>query len=496
MKYLLILLLFLATIADAQTSLYTQTITVTNSGGTVPIAPTSLQDIYHFKMNGGSITLANNYSYQLSSLPARGTIWQAMVDSGVHLNGHTFQIFGQLLTASQINSGQAWHYLFWIDQNGTQQVVLQPTNFLQAINYSLLSTDSLILTSDRTIGSTGQVIGRDTTTGLVAQIAYKTICDSLAPCLDGVFWSLSGNSGTNSATNFVGTKDAQNLSFRIYNVPSGFIDSSVAQTALGERALYSTSGHDNTAFGNHSLMHSTSGNSNTGVGSASLLANTTGSDNTGIGGSALATATTGSWNTGIGTSAADDITTGSNNTAVGGQSLLTTTSGSNNIAIGYQADVASASTSYAIALGVSAISASNTLTLGPNIKEIFMNGHATAKNNVLTDTSGLGDFSSQVLPFYQQTYFTSVTGDSITPITQNNVENPAGTLTNLTIRLPGNPIGGQILELSSTQTLTNVLWSTALNQANSVESHVPVTLAAGGTIKIQFVTPMLKWVNW
>lgn len=40
---------------------------------------------------------------------------------------------------------------------------------------------------------------------------------------NGNFWRLSGNAGTTTGTNFLGTTDAQNLMFKVNNVESGYI---------------------------------------------------------------------------------------------------------------------------------------------------------------------------------------------------------------------------------------------------------------------------------
>jgi len=125
-------------------------------------------------------------------------------------------------------------------------------------------------------------------------------------------------------------------------------------TALGEDALLSPTGFDNTAIGFEALESNTTGNFNTANGAtalgantsgiyntatgfAALLNNTTGGTNTAIGFDALFSNTTGSDNTATGNGALLSNTTGNFNTAIGASALLTNTTGNNNIALGYLA---------------------------------------------------------------------------------------------------------------------------------------------------------------
>src|SRR5690349_3166663 len=75
-------------------------------------------------------------------------------------------------------------------------------------------------------------------------------------------WLLTGNSGTNPATNFIGTKDAKTLTFKVFNSKAGYIDfdSSFGNTSFGWSALLSnTSGFHNTSFGQMSLLKNSTG---------------------------------------------------------------------------------------------------------------------------------------------------------------------------------------------------------------------------------------------
>jgi trimeric autotransporter adhesin len=173
-------------------------------------------------------------------------------------------------------------------------------------------------------------------------------------------WLLTGNSGTNPATNFIGTTDNQPLRFRVNNAWAGEIQPTNANvffglgsgqsntigsnnTANGHFALYSnTAGGNNTANGIRALYSNTTGNNNTGNGAFTIYSNTTGSSNTATGYYALVSNTTGNNNTAMGVDALNGNTTASQNTGIGNSTLFSqsfSNSGaawiSGNTAIGY-----------------------------------------------------------------------------------------------------------------------------------------------------------------
>lgn len=150
------------------------------------------------------------------------------------------------------------------------------------------------------------------------------------------YWSLKGNSGTNPAINFLGTKDAQPLLFRVNNKISGYIeyDSLKGNTSLGYRSLQLNTSVYNTAIGYQALSFNTNGQYNTATGAFALYANQTGLGNVANGAFALNQNTFGSFNTAIGQDAMRSTTFGSNNIAVGNQVLTQNLTGSNNVAIG------------------------------------------------------------------------------------------------------------------------------------------------------------------
>ena len=151
-------------------------------------------------------------------------------------------------------------------------------------------------------------------------------------------WQLGGNSGTNPATNFIGTTDDAPLRLKVNKVNAGYIDSTSYLTSIGFRALDAvTTGEYNTAVGHSALRANTTGSNNVANGSYALYANITGSNNAANGIAALYFNTTGSNNTANGSHALFTNTTGFNNTANGTQSLYNNTTGQLNTGIGMHA---------------------------------------------------------------------------------------------------------------------------------------------------------------
>lgn len=177
---------------------------------------------------------------------------------------------------------------------------------------------------------TDDVILADPSTGILKKIKASSLSGA------GSFWSILGNTGTDPALNFLGTKDDKPLMFRIHDTNAGFL--SKQYTALGFDAYNTTStGLGNTAIGVSSLKANTSGNSNTAIGFWTLMTNTIGLANTAIGSSTLRLNTTGQGNTAVGSVAMQDNTTGGANTAVGSSALTRNLTGDWNTAIGLSA---------------------------------------------------------------------------------------------------------------------------------------------------------------
>ncbi len=132
-------------------------------------------------------------------------------------------------------------------------------------------------------------------------------------------WNLTGNAGTDTAVNFVGTIDGQPLLFKVNNAVSGKIDFA-GNTAFGYLALPGNDGTYNSAFGNNALTANTTGDDNVALGYSALYSNITGYDNVANGNGALYANSTGVRNVAVG-KISQYFNNGSDNTAIGFASL-------------------------------------------------------------------------------------------------------------------------------------------------------------------------------
>ncbi len=176
-------------------------------------------------------------------------------------------------------------------------------------------------------------------------------------------WNLTGNSGTNPGTNFLGTTDAKALIFKVNNQVSGNIDFSTSKAntsfgfqalntmkgsynvALGFRSLtLNTTGKNNVSAGGYALYNNLKGNSNVAIGVGALYLNKNASNTVAIGDSALYNQRTvyisyqdPYSNTAVGSKASYANTSGFENTSLGFNALYSNTRGNNNTAIGTRA---------------------------------------------------------------------------------------------------------------------------------------------------------------
>jgi trimeric autotransporter adhesin len=199
----------------------------------------------------------------------------------------------------------------------------------------------------------------------------------LNPNNTGNDWKTTGNVGTDTAVNFIGTTDNEPLRFKQNNVWMGqwdvnkgnyligkvtgkSITNGTNNIGMGDSSLYAnTTGSYNVAMGYRSLRKNITGSYNTALGYESLLSNT-GGGNTAIGSWALSFNTTGGGNTAVGSVALERNTTGNSNTAVGEQALGINTTGTRNNAIGYGALSLNTTGSHNIAMGYNALENNST----------------------------------------------------------------------------------------------------------------------------------------
>jgi len=126
----------------------------------------------------------------------------------------------------------------------------------------------------------------------------------------GDYWDLEGNTGTNSATDFIGTIDNEDLVIRTNNQPR-------LRISTKSQLEFLNTGNSVFIGLNSGENDDLSFNQNTYVGTQSAQANTEGSSNTVIGYQALR-----------------NNTTGKNNTIIGSQAFALASNAENNIAIG------------------------------------------------------------------------------------------------------------------------------------------------------------------
>ena len=148
-------------------------------------------------------------------------------------------------------------------------------------------------------------------------------------------WSLTGNTGTDVATNFIGTTDNVGLKFKVNNLESGHLDPILFNTSFGMKSANSiTTGYRNSAIGHQSLFSNTEGYYNSAVGFQSMYYNTTGNDNSSFGALSLISNTSGNRNNAFGVATLSNNTTGNDNVALGYYSMVSNTTGTENVAVG------------------------------------------------------------------------------------------------------------------------------------------------------------------
>lgn len=192
-------------------------------------------------------------------------------------------------------------------------------------------------------------------------------------------WKTAGNSGTNPATNFIGTTDNIDLVFRRGNVQSGRIGNS--NIFFGRLSGSVSTGNNNTYIGTEAGRDNIAGQQNVYIGRRSGTFGTTGSDNILIGNGAgifneanqncfLGSfsgngTTTGANNSFYGNSSGSGNGTGSQNAFFGASAGSLNSSGIGNTIIGTNANLSTNNLANATAIGFNAtVGASNSMVLG------------------------------------------------------------------------------------------------------------------------------------
>jgi hypothetical protein len=168
-------------------------------------------------------------------------------------------------------------------------------------------------------------------------------------------WNTTGNSGTNPATDFVGTRDNQPLIFKINGSekmrlsPSGRLVFYNINSQTWAYNLYIGGGNEVPSD------NPTGSYANVAVGLGSMSSNTTGSSNTALGYNTMTNSTIGIGNLALGINAMQFSVDASNNVAVGLNNLSGMVSGEFNTAVGFQALRATGSTASIPLIGNTAV---------------------------------------------------------------------------------------------------------------------------------------------
>jgi hypothetical protein len=203
-------------------------------------------------------------------------------------------------------------------------------------------------------------------------------------------WGTTGNTGTSTATNFIGTTDNVGLVFKVKGFQSGYLDITNLNTSFGERSLIAnTSGTRNAALGYYALFSNTTGFDNAAIGYRSLYNNSTGFFNTVIGSDAMYSNTTGHENIVIGYKALYLNTTGDNNASAGTFSMYTNTTGSGNAAFGNGTLYSNTSGGENTALGNLAMSSNTTGEWNTAVGSNALFANSTGRENTAAGISAL-----------------------------------------------------------------------------------------------------------
>lgn len=174
-------------------------------------------------------------------------------------------------------------------------------------------------------------------------------------------WGISGNAGTNTTTNFIGTTDNVDLVFKRNNINAGLLGSS--NTFFGLSSGINSTGTSNTYIGNLSGNANTSGELNTFLGRLSGANGSVGSGSTYLG-YAAGLNNSGNNNIAVGAFSGQN-TSGRFNVFIGNSSGNVNTTGERNTLLGNDSDLETSNLTNATALGNQAfVSASNALVLG------------------------------------------------------------------------------------------------------------------------------------
>jgi hypothetical protein len=236
-------------------------------------------------------------------------------------------------------------------------------------------------------------------------------------------WNLTGNSGTDTAFNFIGTTDDKPLFFKFNNVQSGRISNESTSfgygsmkffkrvgvnrnTAIGRSTLAVNIGFENTAIGDYAMSNDSSGSENVAIG-ASALSNNRGAnygnvavgnealkfnaniENTAVGSSSMMFNTGGSANAAFGAKSMLYNITGSGNTALGAEALIQNRRGNFSVAIGYHALGFDTAANEIVAIGREALTFNNNKIGNTAVGTFALSNNSAIFNSPLSNTEAI-----------------------------------------------------------------------------------------------------------
>lgn len=190
----------------------------------------------------------------------------------------------------------------------------------------------------------------------------------MATATTSIGWLTTGNTGTDSAINFLGTLDDKPLMLRQNNLWMGELNTNTKNYFIG-----GVSGINNASF------------YNTAMGDSALYSNVTGNTNVAIGANAL-TRFTGSNTVAVGYKALDSLSTGVVNSAVGYRAMAQTTTGQRNTALGYRSLDSNKTGNYNTAAGYAAMYR-NTSSFGTGIGDFALGSNTTGEANTVVGSN-------------------------------------------------------------------------------------------------------------
>jgi len=295
---------------------------------------------------GASVNIASNYVGQ-SSITTLGTVstgvWNGTLispqfgGSGISNPTTNNVLISTGASAFTLKANPASAFVGLTDTQAlTNKTLTANTNTITARSLFVNSGAASVSTFVAPVPSIGQVLTANSTTTAIWQ----------TPTIPTPSWSLTGNAGTNSATNFLGATDNQSIvvatngiagNNRLVVGNNGRLEpiNGRASVFLGNGAGPVSGGSQNVFVGNAVGTVCTS-NNNSGVGSGCLSSLLAGGENCGYGSNCLTALTTGNNNCNYGVSCMPSMNA-SSNTAFGFQTGFLTTGGSFNTLMGNQA---------------------------------------------------------------------------------------------------------------------------------------------------------------